>query len=82
MQSEGFVEITFALREEDEDLCIKVPFPVTSEDIYQTSIGFNIIFELIRRCNSQETGHLFIKTLTSHFVSAKKYDVKSFVNLV
>ena len=62
--------------------CIKVPFLVTSEDIDQTIIGFNAIFELIRCCNSQETNHLFLKTLTSSFVSAKEYEVKSFVNLV
>ena len=65
IQFDGFVEITFALLGKGEGFCIKVPFLVTSEDIHQTIIGFNVIFELIRRCNSQETNHLFLKTLTS-----------------
>ena len=82
IQFDGFVEITFAFLSKDEDFCIKVPFLVTSEDIDKTIIGFNVIFELIQRCNSQETNQLFLKTLTSSFVSAKEYDVKSFVNLV
>ena len=59
MQFHGFVEITFALLGKDEDFSIKVPFPLTSEDIDQTIIGFNVILELIRRCKSQETNHLF-----------------------
>ena len=82
IQLDGFVEITFAFLSKDEDFCIKVPFLVTSEDIDQTIIGFNVIFELIRRCNSQETNHLFLKRLTSSFVSAEENEVKSLVNLV
>ena len=74
MQCDRFVEITFALLGKDEDFCIKVPFLVTSEYIDQTII--DVIFELIRRCTSQETSHLFPKTLTSSFASAKEYDVK------
>ena len=58
IQFDGFVEITFALLGNVEDFLIKVPFLVTSEDIDQTIIGFNVILELIRRCNSQETNHL------------------------
>ena len=82
IQFDGFVESTFTLLGKDEDFSIEAPFLVTSEDIDQTIIGFSIIFELIHHCNSQETNHLFLKTLTSSFVSAKEYDVKSFVNLV
>ena len=82
IQFDGFVKITFALLSNGEDFCVKVPFLATSEDIDQTIIGFNVIFELIRCCNSQETNQLFLKTLTSSFIFAKEYDVKSFINFV